>query len=149
MEYFETTNDYFGHRFVSNRTWLTTCHDWIDMPKWRCDEFVRKITIFYVFRTQISFWNMQSLMKCIYPYVITHCMLRYLVIVPDVCRGTPCSNGGSCLPDGWDFRCVCAGGWAGRTCSDIGMLKIYCLNHIYVHIFSGLSRFLSYTLSYS
>uniref|UniRef100_A0A668ARJ3 trypsin n=1 Tax=Myripristis murdjan TaxID=586833 RepID=A0A668ARJ3_9TELE len=37
-------------------------------------------------------------------------------LVTEVCQNNPCKNGGTCVPDGTDFRCDCSEGFEGRFC---------------------------------
>lgn len=42
----------------------------------------------------------------------------------DPCAGEPCMNGGSCIPKGAKFQCLCSKGFEGATCEQ--RAKSYC-----------------------
>ena len=39
--------------------------------------------------------------------------------VSDVCSPNPCLNGGICVPDGPDVRCICFGDYSGPVCESV------------------------------
>ena len=41
----------------------------------------------------------------------------FLVIVSDACQDKPCQNGATCVKLNDDFKCTCAAGFTGKTCS--------------------------------
>lgn len=50
-------------------------------------------------------------------------MLNRCFFFADYCKFGPCQNGGTCLPDGDSYICVCAAGYGGINCTTSKMVS--------------------------
>ena len=50
-------------------------------------------------------------------------LLNRCFFFADYCKFGPCQNGGTCLPDGDSYICVCAAGYGGINCTTSKMVS--------------------------